>query len=115
MRLAGAGVRRHVEVDTSCFVANAPGWVVVSAAVTAADTTTLSWREVLPRAAVQPDTRHRFLIADPDAATHVRLDVIPDGGLARFRALGELTQGALDLMRERWQATRAGQPERNGC
>jgi allantoicase len=43
---------------------------------------------------VQPDTR-QVLTVHGDAATtpvdHVRLDVFPDGGLARLRVLGELS------------------------
>jgi allantoicase len=51
---------------------------------------------------VQPDTRHRFLLDSPRAATHVRLDVIPDGGLARLRVHGEIVPEALAGLRQRW-------------
>ena len=34
--------------------------------------------------------------------THVRLDVYPDGGLARLRVHGELTDDALDSAVARW-------------
>lgn len=110
VRLAAAGRLRQVVVDTSYFVGNAPGWVVLSAAAavdsdaTPPDGASLDWREILPRTRVQPDTRHRFPIGDPLPATHLRLDVIPDGGLARLRALGELTPDALAALTQRWQA-----------
>jgi allantoicase len=109
VRLAAAGRIRHVEVDTSYFVGNAPGWVTLSAGgepslVPGADAGAegLTWREILPRTRVQPDTRHRFSTGDPLDATHVRLDVVPDGGLARLRVWGELTTGALAGLRQRW-------------
>jgi allantoicase len=54
---------------------------------------------------VQPDTRHRFLIAGSPVATHVRLDVIPDGGLARLRVNGEIVPDALAALRQRWWDT----------
>ena len=60
-----------------------------------------AWREVLPLTRVQPDTRHRFLV--DGVATHVRLDVIPDGGLARLRINGEIIPEALAALRQRWQ------------
>ena len=60
-----------------------------------------AWREVLPLTRVQPDTRHRFLTGG--VATHVRLDVIPDGGLARLRINGEIIPDALADLRQRWQ------------
>jgi allantoicase len=86
-------------------VGNAPGWVVVSAATNPED-----WREILPRTRVQPDTRHRFLIDDQGPATRLRLDVIPDGGLARLRALGTLTPEGLTFLHQRWQATTPEDP-----
>ena len=48
---------------------------------------------LLPRGAVQPDTRHGCSTATRPATPvdHVRLDVFPDGGLARLRVLGELS------------------------
>jgi allantoicase len=51
------------------------------------------WFELLPPARLQPDTRHRFRIdpARSHCATHVRLEIHPDGGLARLRLFGELT------------------------
>jgi allantoicase len=36
-------------------------------------------------------------------ATHVRLDAIPDGGLARLRINGEIIPEALADLRRRWQ------------
>jgi allantoicase len=108
--LAGPGVLRHVEIDTSWFVGNAPDRVRLLAADApdAALPPDSAWREVLPATTVQPDTRHKYLVeggqggAD-DVASHVRLDVIPDGGLARLRVYGELIPDALAGLRQRWQ------------
>jgi allantoicase len=112
-RLGVPGVLRSVEIDTSYFVGNAPGWVRLrgtderaAGAATgnsgglAADDG--SWWEILPKIAVQPDTRHRFLADGTRAASHIRLDVIPDGGLARLRVHGEVVPEALSLAWQRW-------------
>jgi len=103
-RLAAPGTIRHVEIDTSYFVGNAPGWVQLSAVdtTTAAFDDAASWRVVVARTRVQPDTRHRFLAAPDITATHVRLDVYPDGGLARLRVNGELPPRSLRQARQRW-------------
>jgi allantoicase len=99
-RLAGAGLVRQVEVDTSYFVGNAPGWARLSSVDPPPDSVD-GW-DVLPRTRVQPDTRHVFVVTDPRPVTHVRLDVYPDGGLARLRVRGELTDAALAGLRQRW-------------
>lgn len=105
--LAAAGVVRWVEVDTSYFVGNAPGWARLQAGDESG-----TWREILPRTRVQPDTRHRFLVGGPHAATRVRLDVFPDGGLARLRVHGEIEPGALAALQRRWRDTDAAPPSR---
>jgi allantoicase len=88
-RLAGAGVVRHVELDTSYFVGNAPGWVQLSGSATD-DPDTADWFELVPKQRSQPDTRHRFVVDETRPVMHVRLDVYPDGGMARLRVWGEL-------------------------
>jgi allantoicase len=118
LRLAAPGVLRHVEIDTSCFIGNAPGWVSLSGANAqnqiavpgtgpgepAADAGLgdLAWQEILPEIRIQPDTRQRFAVAGSGQVTHLRLDVVPDGGMARFRAWGEVAADALDVLRSRW-------------
>jgi allantoicase len=106
-RLAGAGHVSQAVVDTTCFLGNAPATAALSAcdgSGTGPDgLDEAEWFELLPEARLQPDTRHRFRIglaaprgagpgpAGPPRATHVRLEIQPDGGLARLRLFGELT------------------------
>ncbi|MGH8776135.1 MAG: allantoicase [Jiangellaceae bacterium] len=100
-RLAAATEVREIVVDTSYFVGNAPGWVRVSAA-DLRDDSGGDWSDVVGRVRVQPDTRHRFLVAPGYPVTHVRLDVYPDGGLSRFNVYGEIEVAALADLRRRW-------------
>ncbi len=102
--LAAAGVPRYAEVDTSYYVGNAPGWVRLSTvdARAATNDDPAAWTELLPRTAVQPDTRHHFLLEESPAATHLRLDVYPDGGLSRLRLFGDLDDTALTHARREW-------------
>jgi allantoicase len=96
LRLAGAGVVRLAELDTSWFLGNAPGWASLGAAdargagLAGPD----AWAGLLPRTRLLPDTRHRFPIDGAAEATHVRLDVFPDGGMARLRLWGDLAPAA---------------------
>jgi allantoicase len=92
VQLAAAGTVRLAELDTSYFIGNAPGWASLSGcdAVSTGPQGDADWFELLPRTRLQPDTRHRFLLPASPRATHVRLDIYPDGGMARFRLFGEL-------------------------
>jgi allantoicase len=124
--LAGEGVIGHVEVDTSYFLGNAPGSARLLSArldpsglaapgIAAADgalpgPADSRWREVLPRTRLQPDTRHRFLVDGGEPASHVRLEVFPDGGLARLRVHGTFTADALGRLRDRYLAALPGRP-----
>ena len=84
VRLGLPGIVRLAELDTSHFKGNAPGWAQLTGF--AADGTPVSLME---RTRLQPDTRHRFLVSDVDTiATQVRMDVYPDGGMARLRLHG---------------------------
>jgi len=85
IRLAGPGWVRLAEIDTSYFIGNSPG----AAALTGlrADG---QWIDLLPRTDLLPDTRHRFLIDTADVVSEARLDIYPDGGLARLRLFGDL-------------------------
>ncbi|UBU16832.1 allantoicase [Nonomuraea gerenzanensis] len=85
IRLAGRGVVRLAEIDTTNLLFNAPAAV----ALTGVD----GEREVelLARTRLQPDTPHRFRLAVAEPVTHVRVDIYPDGGLARVRLHGHLT------------------------
>lgn len=102
--LGAKGRLRDVEVDTSYFVGNAPGWVAVGAADETAGPIDDegAWWSAVPRTRVQPDTRHRFLVGRSRPATHVRLDVYPDGGLARLRCNGEIDEDALAELGHSW-------------
>ncbi len=95
VQLACEGVVALAELDTSWFLGNAPG----AAALTGR---TADGREVelLPRTRLQPDTRHRFLLTDVPGVVAVRLDVFPDGGMARLRLWGRATEtGRTQLQR----------------
>jgi allantoicase len=101
-RLAGPGLVRMAELDTSYFVGNAPGWASLRGCRFDGVTEDASWVELLPRTRLQPDTRHLFRIAAAPETTHVRLDVYPDGGMARVRLHGELSEQGRQQLGLRW-------------
>jgi allantoicase len=92
VRLACPGAVEVVELDTSHFVGNAPGWGALSYA----------GGDLLARTALQPDTRHRFAVAGRLVAEAVRLDIYPDGGMARLRVLGTPSPQARAALADRF-------------
>src|SRR5437763_8596136 len=101
LRLAGPGIVRFAELDTSNLMGNAPGWASVSGRDTYGE-----WTELLPKTRLQPDTRHRFALADGPEVTEARLDIYPDGGLARLRLFGALTERGRALVNARFGKSR---------
>jgi allantoicase len=110
VRLAGRGVIHLAEIDTSWYRGNQPGAAslqIVDAGDRAsvgslADET--AWRDLLPRVRLLPDTPHRFRV-DGAPATHVRLNIFPDGGVARLRLYGSLSEDGIAAVRRRWDET----------
>jgi allantoicase len=48
-----------------------------------------AWHQLVPETPLQPHSRHRFTeLGHSGPATHVRLNIYPDGGIARMRAYG---------------------------
>jgi allantoicase len=92
VRLACAGSVEVVELDTSHFVGNAPGWATLG----------YDGGNLVARTALQPDTRHRFAVVGGPVAEEVRLDVYPDGGMARLRVFGVPTAGARAALADRF-------------
>jgi len=92
--LARRGVIDRVELDTDHFKGNAPGscmleYADVSGAFKA---TTAKWRTLLPKTPLEPDHEHAWAKLSPKAATHVRLNIYPDGGVARLRLFGHVAR-----------------------
>ncbi|MEV6165662.1 allantoicase [Streptomyces sp. NPDC052052] len=87
-RLVEQAEIRAVEIDTACLKGNAAGW----ASLSARDGESGDWTEVLPRTRLQPDTNHRFFLPEAVRATHIRIDIHPDGGISRLRLFGSPTQ-----------------------
>jgi len=110
VRLAGRGVIHLAEIDTSWYRGNQPE----SASLQMMDAAghqpggsladERAWRDLLPRVSLLPDTPHRFRL-DGRPATHVRLNIFPDGGVARLRLYGSLTNDGLAAVRRRWNET----------
>jgi allantoicase len=91
IRLAKPGTIHRIELDTDHFKGNAPGKCMLEYADTgdsSFDAANTKWTELMPETPLEPHMRHQWHELDPARATHVRLNIYPDGGVARLRLFG---------------------------
>lgn len=96
VRLGVPGVLRGAVIDTAFFRGNFPSHASLEGCAAPMDSGVdallgedTEWFEVLPRSALQGDSKNSFEINCPYAITHLRLNIFPDGGVARLRLLGD--------------------------
>ncbi len=87
------GVLHEIVVDTAFFRGNFPPEVSVEAtwldgAPDRAALDAAEWTTVVPSSAARGDTVNTYRVFNGQVFTHVRLNIFPDGGVARLRVLG---------------------------
>src|SRR4051794_7127400 len=109
VRLGAPGIVAGVVVDTALFTGNYPPRASVDGAAfeghpSAGELLTAGWEPLLPLSDLAGDTPNAFAVDSDRRVTHVRLNIHPDGGVARLRVHGTvlpdpplLDAGAVDL------------------
>lgn len=104
VRLGIPGVVHGVNIDTHFFTGNFPPHASIEACVSDDDVPNGGWTEILQKTELTGDA-HNFLDIDGDSiVTHLRLNIYPDGGIARLRVYGEIRpdyskiSGVVDLL-----------------
>ncbi len=97
------GVIRAIEIDTSFFTGNYAPAVMLEAcsADIEPDESTL-WTELVPKTGLEGDSRQFFKVSDENTWSFIRLNIYPDGGIARLRVYGEPATPAGSIDREKW-------------
>jgi len=95
LQLGLAGMIRGLDIDTSHFLGNNPSYASLDALASEKTLPPKSfasrsahWTEVLPKSPLKPGSHNFFPLSSPERWTHLRLNIFPDGGVARFRAFG---------------------------
>jgi allantoicase len=94
--LAHKGIIEKILVDTCHFKGNYPDSCILEGAVMSTEeedklnTDALKWATILPQSKLSADHEHYFEkeIASKGPFTHVRLTILPDGGVSRMRLWG---------------------------
>lgn len=92
LKLGQPGVIHGMDIDTSHFTGNFPPAASVEACVSAEDVPgdTAVWTEIVPATDLKGDSHHYVDVANREAWTHLRLNIFPDGGVARLRVYGTI-------------------------
>ncbi|RQH07950.1 allantoicase [Paraburkholderia dinghuensis] len=91
VKLARAGVIRGLDIDTSYFTGNyPPAASVEGACVPEGDPSAATqWVEIVPSTSLNGNSHHYVDVANETAYTHLRVNIYPDGGIARLRVYGQ--------------------------
>lgn len=90
IKLGLPGVIKGLDINTSHFTGNYPPAASVQAAACAdAPDSQTEWVDIAPARSLQGNAHHFVEIDDPRVWTHLRLNIFPDGGIARLRVHGQ--------------------------
>ena len=108
VRLATAGEVFTVDIDTTHFTGNFPPAASMDGCYCRGDPDAATeWVPLVPPSPIGPDSHHLLEVPSTAVVTHVRLNLLPDGGVARLRVYGR--------PRPDWQALAAAGPVDLGC
>jgi allantoicase len=92
VKLARAGMIKGLDIDTSHFTGNFPPAASIEAAhvpAGAALDAATQWTEIVASTTLQGNSHHYVEVRDQGSYTHIRLNLYPDGGVARLRVYGQ--------------------------
>ncbi|MDH3633270.1 MAG: allantoicase [Gammaproteobacteria bacterium] len=91
VKLGLAGEIKGIDIDTTHFTGNYPPAASLDACFseTAPDETS-EWITLIPSTSLNGDSHHYFEITNSECFTHVRINIYPDGGIARLRVHGRV-------------------------
>ena len=93
IQLGLRGVIRKIDVDTNHFLGNHPPFASVDALsmsekLDLSAVEKLPWSSILEKSSLNPGSQNLFAVKNDETWTHVRLNIFPDGGVARLRIYG---------------------------
>ena len=92
LKLGRPGKIHKVDIDTSYFNGNQPNKVSLDACYSKNKLPGKNsrWINILKKSTTKPNSHHFFNIKNKSIFTHVKLNIYPDGGVARIRIYGEM-------------------------
>lgn len=102
IKLGRPGAIAGLDIDTRHFTGNFPPAASVQACVSAQDVPPIDapWIDILPVSALSGNQRNLFAVEQAGPWTHLKLNIYPDGGVARLRIYGRVRPRTEDLSGE---------------
>lgn len=105
VKLGVAGKIKAVDIDTTFFTGNYPASASLEGCYAPnGNTQEALWQPLLGNSILGPSQHHVFDVQNDAIFTHIRLNIFPDGGVARLRIYGDVqiqitdTDQTLDLL-----------------
>ncbi len=91
LKFGKPGTISKIDVDTSYFNGNQPSKISIDACYTKKNIPDRNdWMSILGKKTTKPNSHHFFKINKRLVFTHIRLNIFPDGGVARLRVYGTM-------------------------
>lgn len=105
VKLGVAGKIKAIDIDTTFFTGNYPASASLEGCYAPnGNTQEALWQPLLGNSILGPSQHHIFDVQNDAIFTHIRLNIFPDGGVARLRVYGDVqiqitdTDQTLDLL-----------------
>lgn len=96
VRMGLPGLVRGIDIDTNFFLGNHPPFASVDALWSGQrlgpndDFSRMTWKEILAKSPLNPGSRNFFEVHGDTPWNYLRLNIFPDGGVARLKVFGEV-------------------------
>ena len=93
LKLGKPGSISKVDVDTSHFNGNQPAAISIEGTYSNFNKiSNFKWQTLLSKKRTKADSHHYFSIKNKKVFTHIKLNIFPDGGVARLRLYGKIAK-----------------------
>ena len=92
LKLGKPGFINKVDIDTSYFSGNHPKYISLEACSISGKLPNkkTNWKTIIKKSPTKANSHHLFNIKNKNFFTHVKLNIFPDGGVARLRVYGSM-------------------------
>jgi allantoicase len=93
IKLGKPGSINKVDIDTSHFNGNQPSMISLEGCYSKSkNIKDLNWKILIGKKKTKPNSHHLFNTTSKAVFTHIKLNIFPDGGVARLRLYGSLSK-----------------------